>query len=179
MAKAGDVLDIKVAGRIVFRQTAADTSGELLEFDYFVPPHKETGSEHLHPRQEERFEVVKGRMRGRLDGEERTVDQGEASVMPAGVQHFWWNDGDEEAQLLVDVRPALRTEEFYEVMAGVSVNQRGIPNPLHGSLVMMEYRDEFIPNRMRNPLMRWVVVPVLATVGKLFGYSARLGEGRR
>src|SRR5436190_13115981 len=110
MAEPGEVVDIKVAGRVVFRQTAKDTGGELLQFDYFVPPHKETGSEHMHPRQEERFEVVKGRMRGRLDGEERTVDEGESVVMPAGARHFWWNDGDEEAQLLVDVRPALRTE---------------------------------------------------------------------
>jgi len=168
MASAGDVLEIKVAGRIVFRQTAKETAGELLQFDYFVPPHKETGSEHLHPRQEERFEVVKGRMRGRVDGQERTVSEGEEVVLPPGTQHFWWNDGDEEAQLLVEVRPALRTEEFYEVMAGVSVNQRGIPHPLHGSLVMREYRDEFMPNRLRNPLMRWIVVPGLAAIGLVF-----------
>jgi quercetin dioxygenase-like cupin family protein len=178
MAKAGDVLDIELAGRVVFRQTAEDTQGELLQFDYFLSPQRVTGAEHFHPKQEERFEVVKGRVRGHVDGQERTVSAGESAVMPPGAWHLWWNDGEEEAQLLVEVRPALRTEQFYEVMAEVKMSERGIPNPLHGALVMRAYRDEQQFKRMQNPLFKGVVVPVFAAIGKLLGYSSRPGGSR-
>jgi hypothetical protein len=51
MAKAGDVIENPDMGtRIVFRRTAAETRGELLQFDFFVQPHKGVASEHLHPR---------------------------------------------------------------------------------------------------------------------------------
>jgi quercetin dioxygenase-like cupin family protein len=177
VAKAGDELYVEMAGRIVFRQTANETGGELLQYDYYLAPHKVTGAEHYHPKQEERFEVVKGRMRGQISGQERAAGPGDAVVMPPGAWHLWWNDGDEEAQLLVEVRPALRTEEFFEVMAEMKMNKRGIPNPIHGAVVTKAYSDEQQFKRMENPVMRGLV-PVLATIGKLLGYSARAGQSR-
>lgn len=58
MAKAGDELVNPVTGlRTVFRKTAQDTSGELLQVDWISEPGWTTGPDHVHPRQEERFEV--------------------------------------------------------------------------------------------------------------------------
>lgn len=177
MARAGDELEIDVAGRIVFRRTAEETGGELLEFDYFLAPQRVTGAEHAHPKQEERFQVLAGRVRGHVDGEERTVSAGEEAVMPAGAWHLWWNDGDEEAHLLVEVRPALRTEQFYEAMSQVKVlKRRGIPNPIHGAVVMREYGEEQRFKRMQNPFFAKVIFPVFTAIGKLLGYSARPRE---
>src|SRR5215211_2666650 len=178
MAKAGDTLEIEMAGKIVFTQTAADTNGELLKFDYFLAAGKETGTEHMHPRQEERFRVVKGSVAGEIDGEERSAKQGDEVVMQPGEWHVWRNDGDVEAQLDVEVRPAMRTEDYYEVMAEVDVSERGIPNPVHAAVVMKEYRDENRIKRMENPLIKNVIFPVLRTIGKLRGYSAQPGESR-
>ena len=40
MAKQGDVIENPVTGeRIVFRQTSADTNGELLQFELYLKPH--------------------------------------------------------------------------------------------------------------------------------------------
>lgn len=171
MAKAGDVLEVPMAGRIVFRQTAADTGGELLQFDFFLPPAHESAEPHLHPKQHERFEVVSGKVRGKVGEEERTAAAGESSEMPPGTSHFWWNDGEEEAHLLVEVRPALRTEQFYETMERLSVGEKGIPSKLHAAVVMREYKDEFRIAMFDGPVKGALIV-VMAAIGRMRGYKA-------
>ena len=171
MARSGDVLEIPMTGRVVFRQTAQETGGELLQFDFFLPVGQESAREHLHPAQDERFEVIRGRVRGRIDGEELVKEAGEVAMMPKGALHFWWNDSDEEAHLRVDCRPALRTEDFYKTMAALAVGERGIPNPFHGAVVMREYKDEFCPGAFRSKPRRALII-LLAAIGRLLGYKA-------
>jgi hypothetical protein len=66
MAYAGQILENPVSGeRIVFRKTASDTNGELLAFELFLAPDGHVPGAHVHPQQEERFEVVKGTMKFR------------------------------------------------------------------------------------------------------------------
>ena len=61
VARAGDVLGIPSLGmRIVFRQTAADTDGALVEYDVIGRPRGFVVQAHVHPSQEERQEVLEG-----------------------------------------------------------------------------------------------------------------------
>ena len=61
MARAGDVIENPIRGeRVVFRRVAADTGGELVQFDFFMKPDVPPVVEHVHARQEERIEVVSG-----------------------------------------------------------------------------------------------------------------------
>jgi hypothetical protein len=72
MAKAGNELVNPVTGlRIVFRKTARDMDGELLQVDWIGEPGWTTGPDHIHPFQEERFEVICGKLGLRLEGAER------------------------------------------------------------------------------------------------------------
>ena len=69
------------------------------------------GPDHVHPRQEERFEVLSGKLGLRVEGVERVLSEGEAITAPAGSAHAAWNaSSDDEVHVLVDFRPALRTE---------------------------------------------------------------------
>jgi quercetin dioxygenase-like cupin family protein len=176
MAKSGEVLEVPMAGRIVFRQTGDETGGELLQFDFFLPESGESAQAHLHPLQDERFEVVSGKVRGQVGGAERTAGPGETAEMSAGTPHFWWNDGEGEAHLLVEVRPALRTEEFYETMGRLAVGEQGIPSKLHAAVVMREFKDEFEIAMFSGPVKR-VLIIVMAAIGRLRGYSAAPKEG--
>lgn len=75
MAKAGDELVNPVTGlRTVFRKTARDTDGELLQVDWIGEPGWNTGPDHVHPLQEERFEVISGKLGLRVEGVERFYD---------------------------------------------------------------------------------------------------------
>ena len=56
MAYTGQIVDNPVSGeRIIFRRTAADTGGELLEIDLELAPDGHVPGKHVHPVQEERF----------------------------------------------------------------------------------------------------------------------------
>ena len=59
MARAGDVLDNPATGeRLTFLRTAADTGGEVLEYELEFVPRGFAARDHLHPAQEERHEVL-------------------------------------------------------------------------------------------------------------------------
>jgi quercetin dioxygenase-like cupin family protein len=177
MAKAGDELLNSVTGlRTVFRKTAEQTSGELLQVDWIGEPGWTTGPDHVHPRQEERFEVLSGRLGLRVGGVERVHSAGDVVVAPAGAPHAAWNAGDGEVHVLVDFRPALRTEIAFETLAGLArdgkTNRAGAPrNPLLLALVLREFEDEIY--FVRPPLaIQRVIFGVLAKVGWLLGYRA-------
>jgi quercetin dioxygenase-like cupin family protein len=181
MAHAGDeIVNVNMGARIVFRRTAEETGGELLQFDFFLRSHKGVASEHLHPRQEERIEVLDGTVRGRLAGEERTVPRGGTVKAPPGTPHIWWNDGDGEAHLLVEFRPALKTEIFFETVFGLARTGKsradGLPKSMLQMAVLLDaYRDEIDPLRIPAPI-RAIMVTAVAPVARRLGYRERYPE---
>jgi quercetin dioxygenase-like cupin family protein len=178
MAKAGDELVNPVTGlRTVFRKTAQDTGGELLQVDWIGDPGWTTGPDHVHPHQEERFEVLSGKLGLRMEGVERVLGEGEVIVAPAGSAHAAWNaSSKDEVHALIDFRPALRTESAFETLAGLArdgkTNRAGAPkNPLLLALILHHYEDEIY--FVRPPLaVQRMIFGVLAKVARLLGYRA-------
>jgi quercetin dioxygenase-like cupin family protein len=178
MARAGDELVNPVTGlRTVFRKTARETSGELLQVDWIGERGWTTGPDHIHPRQEERFEVLSGKLGLRMEGAEHFLGEGEVIVAPAGSAHAAWNaSSDDEVHALIDFRPALRTETAFETLAGLArdgkTNRAGAPkNPLLLALILREYEDEIY--FVRPPLaVQRVIFGALARVARLLGYRA-------
>jgi quercetin dioxygenase-like cupin family protein len=105
--------------RIVIRQSSAQTHGELLAFDLYLPPGGHVPAGHAHPVQEERFFVVAGVMRFRVRGATVIAQAGEVVVVPPGTAHWFGNAGPGVAQARVEVRPALRMEEVLEAGAAM------------------------------------------------------------
>ncbi|MBI5931305.1 MAG: cupin domain-containing protein [Chloroflexi bacterium] len=178
MAKAGDSFEHPVTGeRIIFRKTAKDTAGELLQADIMMKPHGFVAAEHIHPLQEERFEVLAGKVKFRVNGVERELHTGETAIIPPQTSHVWWNDSDQEARVLVEVRPALRFEEFFETFFGLAqtgkVNKKtGLPNPLVLALMMREFKQEIYLAKPSVPVQS-VLFGVLGAIGRLCGYQGR------
>jgi mannose-6-phosphate isomerase-like protein (cupin superfamily) len=147
MAHAGEVLDNPVSGeRITFRATAADTDGELLAIDLEVRPDGHVPGLHVHPMQEERFEVVSGTMRFKLGRKKIVANAGDVVVVPAGVRHKFANAGDEVARARVEVRPALEMERLLETAVALAEEGRttgkGMPKPLDLALFVREFEQE-------------------------------------
>ena len=148
MAYAGLTLENPASGeRITFRQTAADTDGELVAIDLELPAGRRVpGPLHIHPRQEERFEVVEGTMRFRMGRERIVAGPGEVVVVPAGVPHDFANAGDTAALVRVEVRPALEMERLFETAVRLAEQGRtlrgGLPRPLDLALFVREFEDE-------------------------------------
>jgi quercetin dioxygenase-like cupin family protein len=147
MAHAGQILENPISGeKIIFRQTAADTERELLAFELVLAPGGGVPGAHVHPEQEERFEVVSGTMAFRVGLKRIVAGPGEAVVVPAGRMHRFENAGDEAAHVLVEVRPALEMERLFETVVSLAGEGRcmrsGMPKPLDLALFVREFRRE-------------------------------------
>jgi mannose-6-phosphate isomerase-like protein (cupin superfamily) len=175
MARVGDVIEHPGTGeQIVFRQTARETGGMELVLEFRVRPGGFVAGAHVHPRQEERFDVLEGTVRFRVDGQERDAGPGQTVVVPAGVPHVWWNPGEAPVRLIVRFGPALRTEEFFEVFFGLAQDgktdpQTGQAGLLQSAVMIWEFRREIRP--ASPPLaVQWALVPALAAIGRLLRY---------
>jgi quercetin dioxygenase-like cupin family protein len=149
MAYAGQTLDNPITGeRITFRRTAADTAGEVLEFDLELAPDGHVPGKHVHPAQEERFEVVSGTMKFKMGRVTRIAHAGDTVVVPAGTPHKFENGGDETAHVRVQVTPALRMENLLETATQLAIdgrtNKRGMPKPLDFALFVREFENEVV-----------------------------------
>jgi mannose-6-phosphate isomerase-like protein (cupin superfamily) len=148
MAYAGQTLENPASGeRITFARTAAETKGELVAIDLELPAGRRVpGGLHIHPKQEERFEVVAGTMRFRMRRKRVVAGPGDVVVVPAGVAHDFANVGDEPALVRVDIRPALKMEQLFETAVALAEQGRtmmnGIPKPLDLALFTREFEDE-------------------------------------
>ena len=184
MAKAGDIIENPLTGeRITFLKTTQETNGELLRYEYVLPPGF-TVPEHFHPHQEERHEVLSGTLRGRVGGQERDYAEGERVVGPAGVPHAWRNpSSEEELRIISELRPPLVFETLMETSFGLArdgkTTKQGIPkNPLQLAVLADETRGMFYfsqaPVAMQEAFL--TLLAVVASVGRLLGYKARYPE---
>lgn len=132
--------------RIVFRKRSRDTGGELFEMTLYLAPRGFIAAPHVHPNQEERFVIAGAPVTFKVAGKERLYQPGEVAVVPAGTPHVWWNAGTEEAATLVQFRPALDTETFFETFFGLAadgkVGKNGLPNPLQMMVLARAYNRE-------------------------------------
>lgn len=143
------VLDNPRSGeRIVIRQSAAETHGQVLVFDLYLQPGGHVPAGHVHPRQEERFTVIDGRVRFRLGRRTIAAGPGETLVVPSGTAHWFGNGGGTVAQLRVEVRPALRMEELLETtVARAASGSAWWARLLDQALIPFDYQSELgVPN---------------------------------
>ncbi len=135
--------------RIVFLRTAEETDGALLEMDDFWAQADHQTPAHIHPAMEERWEVIAGSVRFEIGEVERTAGPGDTVVAPAGTPHTARNIGEQPAHLRIQMRPALRWQEFVErlfALAGSGQgDERGMPEPL--TALMQEFSREIVPGR--------------------------------
>jgi hypothetical protein len=148
----------------------------LLEVEsVYTKPTPSRPPTHYHPRQEERFEVLAGRLNVLVDGQKRTLEEGEVLIVPPGVPHEMWAT-ETGARVDWQTRPALKTQAFFETVWGLAkdgkVNDKGVPNLLRAALIAREYEDEF---RLASPpwAVQRILFELLAPVGRLLGYHAR------
>jgi quercetin dioxygenase-like cupin family protein len=131
--------------------------------------------EHRHPALVERFAVLEGELTVKLDGETSIVREGESAVIEAGVWHDWWNAGDRDARVRVEVTPGERFAHMIETLFGLArlghTNAKGMPNPLQLALVAQEFDDVIVFRKPPLPVQR-VTFAVLAPIARWGGYRA-------
>ena len=129
-------------------------------------------AEHVHGTLVERFRVMAGRVAFRIEGEERTLGPGESAEVPSGVRHDWWQVGNEEAEVMVEVVPGDRFIEIVGTLFGLArdrkTDPRGLPGPLQLAVTAQAYRDVVVFTQPATWVQR-LVFGALSPIGRVLG----------
>jgi quercetin dioxygenase-like cupin family protein len=176
MIRAGDSIENPVTGeRLVFRQTSRETGGEAVVIETYVKPNGFVAAAHVHPSQEERFQVLRGSVGFRVGGKKVVAGPGQRLTVPAGTPHKFWNAGEETAHFVCEIRPALQFESLIETMFALAAdgktNRKGMPNPLRLAVIANAHFDTV---RLPFPpaLVQKLGLALGAPLGKVLGYGA-------
>jgi hypothetical protein len=173
MAAPDEIFNPATGERYVFRAAAGSTVGPLLELDGFLAPSGGVPAEHVHPEQEERFELIAGAS---------AFDPADVVVVRPGMRHVWWNRGASEVHARITFRPALRTEEFlrtlFALVAAGRTDSQGRPGLLRGAVLMHEFQREV---RLAWPpwSIQRALLPPAAWLGRRLGYGNFQGAESR
>jgi mannose-6-phosphate isomerase-like protein (cupin superfamily) len=169
---------IGIRGKVL--RSAADTDGDLFEIELDVEPGDWTGPDHIHLRQEERFEIFSGGLRLRVSGEEELLAAGTTRTLAPGTPHNLRNDGPGDARLRLQLRPALRIEEYlrdsWRAANEGSRRRWGAPSILELAALQREYPDEFFYLSSLPVVLQKALFAVLAPITRVRGHRAGAGS---
>lgn len=131
--------------------------------------------EHLHPALVEQFTVLEGELTVKRDEQTSILHQGETAVIEPGVWHDWWNAGDHDARVRVEVTPGERFVHMIETFFGLArlghTDGKGMPYPLQLALSAREFSDVIV---FRSPplAVQRAIFGALAPIARWRGYRA-------
>lgn len=169
-----EIVNPRTGQRMIFRQTAADTNGVLLQIETVNPPGP-AEPEHIHPEQVSSAEVLAGTLSFNVAGTVRRMTPGEKIVIPAGTHHFFWNDGEEDARAMQELRPALRIEDFFTSWFALArdgkLDAKGMPPFLQTVALVPAFGREIRPTSPPWPLLR-AIAWLLGSLARARGYGS-------
>jgi mannose-6-phosphate isomerase-like protein (cupin superfamily) len=114
-------------------------SEELLELEATYDGAGTPAPAHLHPAQDERFEVLAGSMSALIAGRAAEIATGELLEVPRGTPHQMWNAGAEAAVVRWRTMPAGRTLEWFRELAA-ALRGEALGDP---ATLLSRYSDVF------------------------------------
>ena len=179
-AAGGHVIENPLSGERITIRPRSD--GGVLEWDLLLAPGGRVPSSHAHPRQEEAFTVLAGRMRFRVGSRRVIAGPGDTVRVPPGTVHHFANAGSQPARVAVRTSPALSMQELLETAAAMASEQyaagRRLPRPFDLALFMRDFERE-----VRAPYLPAALVGVvsrpLAWLARRRGSDARYRRLRK
>ena len=140
----------------------------VLESDY--PAGCPSPPAHLHPNQDEHFEVLSGAVQAMVGNRAMILGQGDTLDIPKGTKHEFGGLPDQPGTVRWEIRPALRTREFLETVNRWADPATGRPSTLQAALTAKEYAPEF---RLANPShgTQRVLFAILAPLARMRGMT--------
>jgi len=147
--------------------SAEETGGAHAVGELWGPPGARPAGRHHHPVQEERFEVLEGRLGYELDGHAAVAGPGEVVVIAPGTVHTWSATGHRPMRARVTVAPAGHFAEMIGALWGLAALGRtrsdGMPRLLDAAVLAEAYGEEIVfaspPPAVQRALVR-LVAPI-------------------
>ena len=160
MPKAGDRYTMPDGlGEYLVVRSHEETGGEYVEMEWRLPPDAFAPPPHVHPTQGEEYEVLEGSFDVMVDGDWRTLGQGDSASVPARTDHtFRMSPGGHFDSFIEEQHRFVTSDRF-----------KGLRRPSTAMTMAMAWEDHsdlLVPTS--RPL-RWAFAG-LARVGRLLGY---------
>jgi mannose-6-phosphate isomerase-like protein (cupin superfamily) len=172
--RPGETIEAPTMGmRVTCHENGDSSQGELLSFDLWMRGGATPPTMHVHPHQEERITVRSGSVRSRSGGLDRVLSPGDTVVSHPGEPHTVGPAGDEDVEMVAELRPALNYERFIERSFALDqaghINAKGRGNPLRMASAGPRKAEFFVP---RVPLgVQRIVLATMERLARLIGYD--------
>src|SRR5262245_13166248 len=131
--------------------------------------------EHRHPGIVERFTVLEGELSVKRGGETSILRQGETASIEPNMWHDWWNAGDRDARVLVEVTPGKRFAHMIETFFGLArfghTDAKGMPHVSQLALCAREFSDVIVFRSPPLPVQR-ALFGAVTPLARWWGYRA-------
>jgi mannose-6-phosphate isomerase-like protein (cupin superfamily) len=164
-SRAGFSFESPTGERFQLIRGPIETGGEFSEGHFDLRPGGHAPRPHVHPHQEERFEVLSGSLTALVGDEERVVSAGETLVVPPGTPHQPFNRGDVEMRSIARITPAGKLGLFFGQLSGLDSK----PTFLQMMLFVQAY--DIYPATPPPAVMR-VMSFLVAPTARLVGYRS-------
>jgi mannose-6-phosphate isomerase-like protein (cupin superfamily) len=172
--RPGETIEAPNMGmRVTCHENGASSQGELLSFDLWMRGGATPPPMHVHPHQEERITVSVGTIRSQIGDVDRVLSPGDTVVSPPGEPHTVGPAGNEDVEMVAELRPALNYEQFIERSFALDragyINAKGRGNPLRMAAAGPREAEFFVP---RVPLgLQRVVLSAMERLARRIGYD--------
>jgi mannose-6-phosphate isomerase-like protein (cupin superfamily) len=158
-----------------YSMTFLEASHELFRSSEIGQPGAPPPALHVHPFQEERFEVIRGSVAFVMGGRQVVCGAGEDVVVPAGVPHTFQNAGEGEFEMFGEYRPGMpeKSRRFHEVYFALAraglTDSKGMP-----SLWQIAVEMPMVSDHVRLASPPWPIqrafLALIRPIARLLGY---------
>ena len=174
MATTGQRLENPQTGEYFeFVQTAAQTNGSSSTMKVMVAKGGFKPAMHKHLYQDEKFEVLSGKLTYNLDSKVGIVGPGETVILPKGIPHTHFNAENEDLIMLQTASPAMDFEDFVHALnyhIGKGNIKAGQPPFLQLMVWMNEMKGTTCLASIPVGVQR-TLAAILSPIGKIAGYK--------
>jgi quercetin dioxygenase-like cupin family protein len=170
--KAGDRYTMPDGlGEYLLIRSHDETGGEYVEMEFTLPPDAFAPPPHIHPTQAEEYEVLEGSFDVMVDGEWRTLDEGDKASVPPGTNHTFRMNSDRPVRVRNFHRPGGHFDDFIEEQHRfmTSDRYRGLKRPSTAMTMAIAWEDHSDLLVLTSAPLRWTFAG-LARLGRLLGY---------
>jgi mannose-6-phosphate isomerase-like protein (cupin superfamily) len=125
------------------RITILAAGSDVLVWELRLAPGGRVPASHAHPRQQEVFTVLEGRMRFRIGWHRTVAGPGEIVTVPPGRAHHFANAGQLPARVVVRTSPALGMRDLLETAAALAQEQQAAGRRLPRLPALLRFMRRF------------------------------------
>lgn len=162
-------ITLKTSGEAIdFVRTGKDTNGAFTEVICTVPARQKGPPSHIHPLQDENFEVIKGKLELYAGGKIVVLEQGQSFNVAAKTAHTFSNPCNTEIKFRATYKPALNIDYFLVQSFGCLNNHGNLKKPGFQLIVDFDYIVKQIPGQFAVAGVPTFVLSLFAAISKLF-----------